>query len=423
MRRAFFSLYGLLVIAVIALGWGLDRLWSAYFAEPANDTSYPLLVSTLAQSIDQPDGLVDISAVTDPALELKILPLESFARSNLLEQIQLGQPLLAHHRDSAITYYQLLPHNQSILRIDIPTPKNANGFYYDLLLVVFYSSLALVVFLWMWPLSRDLAKLKKQTRVLGKEPIPDAWQIGPTSAIYDLARAFKGMSERIQELLASHQEMTYAVSHELRTPLARMKFALEIAASQKTPEKILEKLSSVRDDVSEMDSLINQLLAYAGFEQGSQELNIQSGDLAAMIDQLITRAKSDQRFSHITVSVESNLSGQVRCEWGLMERAIINLVLNAMRFAQLQILIKLSQHEQQIKVEVHDDGPGIAPQDRARVLQSFVRLTNHTNSQSRGFGLGLAIVHRIISWHQGTIDIAESELGGALVSLAWPANL
>lgn len=423
MRRAFLSLYGLLVISVVAVGWGLDRLWSSYFDQGSENTSYTTLVATLASAIDQPAGIVDINPAEDGSLKIKIFSLESFAKSNLLDNIQLGQPVEAHHSKTATTYYQLLPTNQSVMRIEITHSKSDNGIYSDILLIVFYGSLALVVFMWMWPLSRDLAKLKKQTRILGKEPIPPQWHIGPTSAIYDLARAFSRMSDRIQELLASHQEMTYAVSHELRTPLARMKFALEIASTQKSPEKIIEKLQSVRDDVTEMDSLVNQLLAYAGFEQSSQELDIQSGDLKAMVEQLLTRVATDQRFQHIQLSVDSKLTDPVRCEWGLMERAIINLVLNAMRFAKTQVLIKLSQEQNDIRVEVHDDGPGIPPDERSRVLQSFVRLTNHTNSQNRGFGLGLAIVNRVMTWHQGKVIVGESQFNGALVALCWPANL
>lgn len=426
MRRAFLSLYGLIVISVIAIGWGLDRLWNNYFANTAAPSTQQELVVTMAGILDQQD--TDFQAKMDliakpGSTQIKVFPIGSFAQSNLLAQIQQGRPVEVHQQRDTLTIYQLLPRRQSVLRLEISQPEAGDPFFYDLMLVVFYGSLALVVFLWMWPLSRDLAKLEKQTRILGKAPLPASLHIGPASAIYDLADAFQRMSERIQELLATHKEMTYAVSHELRTPLARMKFALEIAATHQEPQKILEKLDSVRQDVTEMDALVSQLLAYAGFEQGEQTMDFQQGDLQAMVEHLLERMQSDKSKKPIEVAVSSKLTGAVRCEWCLMERAILNLLLNACRFAQRQVIVKLIQDDYFNHVVVVDDGPGIAIEDRQRVLSSFVRLTNHTNSQERGFGLGLAIVQRVMTWHQGVIEISDSELGGTAVELRWPRNL
>lgn len=422
MRRAFLSLYGLIVVSVIVIGWGLDRLWNTYFVDEPSYAAHTQLIEILADTLDRPAPKWNLNSHLNHQLEL--LPLGSFAQSNLRDEILLGRPVEVHQTADTTTYYQYLPRTETVMRVKIHTPSGSTSeIYYDLLLVVFYGSLALVVFLWMWPLSRDLAKLKKQTRFLGKEPVPAKLHIGPTSAIYDVATAFNRMSERIQELLASHKEMTYAVSHELRTPLARMKFALEIAAHQQDTSKMLEKLHSVRDDVSEMDDLVNQLLAYAGFEQGEQEMDFQYGDLVAMVEQLRARITHVKPTHNIDISIDSTIEENIRCEWCLMERAIVNIMLNAQRFAKHQIIVQLSSSSSHIHVAVHDDGPGIPISERDRVVQSFVRLNNHTNSQTRGFGLGLAIVNRVMTWHKGHVQISDSHLGGACVELIWPKQL
>jgi signal transduction histidine kinase len=68
---------------------------------------------------------------------------------------------------------------------------------------------------------------------------------------------------------------------------------------------------------------------------------------------------------------------------------------------------------------VEDDGPGIAIEDRAKVFNSFTQL-KQSNSQKGRFGLGLAIVKRIAEWHQGSVIIEESVLGGARFVFRWP---
>src|SRR5690606_34962007 len=125
---------------------------------------------------------------------------------------------------------------------------------------LFYLLLAGVIFLWIWPLIRDLRSLEQQTRNFGRGTTSERVKLNPHSAVYQLGAEFNRMQARIDELLASYREMTYAVSHELRTPLARMKFALELAEQITQTPPIQKQLDSLRADVAEMDALINQLL-------------------------------------------------------------------------------------------------------------------------------------------------------------------
>jgi two-component system OmpR family sensor kinase len=291
---------------------------------------------------------------------------------------------------------------------------------YNLLLLSFYLAIALVIFLWIWPLSRDLNKLEKQTKLLGSEIVPDELRIAPTSAVYDLASDFNRMSRRVRDLLASHKEMTYAVSHELRTPLARMKFGLEMANDMQDLQKIKQQLAGVREDVTEMDTLVNQLFAYAGFENSDQKLDLQPGDMAALIHQLILRVKSNPAHAQLNYEFSSELSDDaVVCEWYLMERAILNLLHNAQRYAKNTITVTLRKSNTNFQIIVDDDGPGIPQHERERIFQSFIRLTDHTNAQTRGLGLGLAIVSKIMQWHGGRAFAEDAPNGGARVVLEW----
>jgi len=425
MHRAFLSLYSLIVIAVIGVGWGLDQLWNTHVpsASVTSEQTHvmDLVERVLIQSSPAQRDQAARQLAEDVQLELALHPLEDFANSRLLHRLSAGELVVVDSGDARIIYRSMA--DQQVVSWRQPRPQTPDPMLYNLLLIGFYLAIALVVFLWVWPLSRDLRKLEKQTRLLGSDTVPAELQLAPTSAVFDLASAFNGMARRIRDLLAAHKEMTYAVSHELRTPLARMKFGLEMANDLNDVQKIKQQLAGVREDVTEMDALVNQLFAYAGFEQSDQRLNLQPGDMPALIQQLISRVKSSPNHRTLKYLFINQLGDEtVVCEWYLMERAILNLLHNAQRYAVGEIVVTLAKQADCYRIQVDDDGPGIPESERERVFQSFVRLADHHNAQARGLGLGLAIVQRIMRWHGGSAVAYRSLQGGARLVLEWPVE-
>ena len=229
------------------------------------------------------------------------------------------------------------------------------------------------------------------------------------------------MRERICDLVASHKEMTSAVSHELRTPLARMRFALDIALAEGDIAKAKAHLEGLKLDVAEMESLVTGILQYAGFEQHSQRLSYQQGDLLPLLETLV--ARNGERSGKAFDIVDQSGGRQVWSEPKLMERSLHNVIQNAYRYAHSRVRVTLNVDEinQVCSVVVEEDGEGINGDDRKKVLEPFVRLPGQ--NQTSGFGLGLAITQRVLQWHQGGVTIGDSDLGGAKFTLYWPLNL
>lgn len=426
MRRAFLSLYSLIVVAVIAVGWGLDQFWQNHSPNERITESERQLLQVaeywLAQ-VPQDERQEALAKIEHQiGLPISLHSYEDFANTRIFEKISVGEPVLVETEEARFLYQRLRP-SELIIRIRQELPDAPDPLIYNLLLLVFYLAIALVIFIWVWPLSRDLDKLEKQTKLVGSDAVPPQLRIAPSSAVYDLASAFNRMGQRVRDLLASHKEMTYAVSHELRTPLARMKFGLEMANDFDDVQKIKKQLAGVREDVTEMDLLVNQLFAYAGFEHSDGKLDLQPGDMDAFIQHLISRAQSTPTQKELHYQFTNELGDElVVCEWYLMERVILNLLHNAQRYAKSQIHVILRKAGEKYQLLVDDDGPGIPPQERERIFQSFIRLTDHTNAQTRGLGLGLAIVRRIIQWHNGKAFAGVSPLGGARVGVEWVVN-
>ncbi|WP_045857879.1 ATP-binding protein [Teredinibacter purpureus] len=423
MNRAFASLYLLIIFSIIGVGWGVDKLWQSYNSEPEVNSYVNSLVNLLERELEQvvpaAYGQHVRKFANTAQLDVEILRADEISGSSLGQQILLGDLVTVTESSTLIVSYKRLPGSDSVVSIRQEIEVGHEQYFYQILSAVFYFLISLVIFFWVYPLSRDLRILQKNTQKLGSDGVPSAVDIAPHSTVFTLAQSLNGMSERIRALISTHKEMTYAVSHELRTPLARMKFALEIAATIEDRKVQARKLTSIRQDVSEMESLINGLLTYAGFEQGVTKLNLKPGDLGALIAEVVAGCRVDD--IAIEYDINDELNGQdVMCEWYLVERALHNVITNAQRYAQSKITITLAIDEKDYIVLVEDDGPGIPLEDRSRVFNSFVRLRQNTNFDKSGFGLGLSIVSRIMEWHNGRAHVRESQWGGACFELRWP---
>jgi len=391
--RAFFSLYLLIVLSIVTVGWGLDGLWETWNPEK-------------------------------PFSDVQVLQLQDFSGSTLLDRIASGEQVAFNDEQGKSYLYQKLDKLPLVLSIEHTPPPSP---WLEIFLgVIFYVALALAIFFWIWPLSRDLSKLERHTKSLGTQDPDQRVSLPPQSAAYSLAAAFNRMGDRILYLLNIQKEMTNAVSHELRTPLARMKFALAMAEDSSDLTQIKSRLSGIKEDVDEMDELVNQILHYANFDQSNPDLNWTQGDMLNLCQQIVRRLQANTSQTEKQVKVEFHARGQDSkapfcCDWTLMERAVLNLIQNALRHCHSVVNITLDNSEGAYAITVDDDGSGIPEASRTAVFESFVRLRNVNEGQSSGFGLGLTIVRRIAQWHHGQVSASESPEGGARFTLSWTA--
>ncbi|UZJ44571.1 ATP-binding protein [Marinimicrobium sp. C6131] len=424
MKRAFLSLYLLIVLATLGLGWALDQLWSAYQAEHPTQAPGAVLTSVLQHSsagrpLDQTRALIHRLASEGQA-DVRLAPLSDISGESIKARLEAGESLSFEDANGNLYHYGKLADHPQVIIIGEVTPDASRRFE-ALLAVLFYGALAAVVFFWLWPLTRDLNRLEQQAEALGRNPETAVMELQGHSAAQRLAQAFNQMARRIRDLLRSQREMTHAVSHELRTPLARMKFALEMADANSDPQTLRTRLQSLRADVAEMDQLVNQLLHYARFEQ-QPSLHLTPGDMPGLLQDLWHRLSGHLDHPPRLYLHTAAHPPPVVCDWPLMERALHNLLQNALRYARRRVDITLTTAADETQVQIEDDGPGIPEEERERIFESFVRLREAPELHSAGFGLGLAIVHRVMQWHHGTVRVDTATTGGARFTLRWPSE-
>ena len=220
-------------------------------------------------------------------------------------------------------------------------------------------------------------------------------------------RAFDIMRERIQRQIAQRTEMLAGVSHDLRTPLTRMK--LQLAMMPGAPEDI----GALRDDVVEMERMLESYLAFARGDGAEIAVASNPGELLAEVVGRFRRDGAD-----ITLHA-GNLPMRMPLKPIAFGRCLGNLISNAVRYAH-KIDVHAGHAEGFLRIDVDDDGPGIPLEKRDEAFRAFHRLEPSRNSRTGGIGLGLTIARDLVHGMGGDITLGESPAGGLRATLRIP---
>ena len=298
----------------------------------------------------------------------------------------------------------------------------------DLRLRLLTWSLIGVIFgiaLWFWvrPIWRDLEALRQTARDLGDGDFEARSPAARSQLFAPLSDTMNSMAERVQQLLATHRELSSAISHELRTPIARMRFALEMLSDTDDRAERERLWAMMEGDLDELDHLIDTSLTYARFERETPEPHFSSVHFAEWLRDEVDAIRLLGRDLIIAVDT-SRLpeSLAIDVDRKAMPYALRNLLRNAFKYAGRQITVSAQLQDGKIVVHVDDDGIGIPPDDRESVFSAFTRLDRSRDRATGGYGLGLAITRRVLELHGGTATADASPLGGARFTLAWPVT-
>ncbi|MDQ5857880.1 MAG: PAS domain S-box protein [Acidobacteriota bacterium] len=216
--------------------------------------------------------------------------------------------------------------------------------------------------------------------------------------------------------VAARDDFLSIASHELKTPVATLQLLvqnllrrLQSDPSSVSSETASERLAAVDKQVLRLTKLINDLLDLSRITDGRMELDLEPTDLASIVRDVVARHEEDARRAHCTVSVAVESPAQGVWDPMRLDQVVENLLSNAIKYgAGGRIEVRVDGDEDVARLMVRDEGIGIAAEAQARIFRRFERAVS-ANDYS-GFGLGLWIVHQIVSAHAGDLRV-ESEPG------------
>ena len=281
-------------------------------------------------------------------------------------------------------------------------------------------ALAIIVWIAVGRALRPVEVMREETDMITATDLRRRLAVPPgDDEIPRLARTLNEMLDRIDEGQHLQRQFVSDASHELRSPLAVIRHAAEVASMH--PDQV-EVSSLARDVLAEgarLEQLVSALLLLARLEV-EDRIGSEVIDLDDVVLTEVARAR--ERWD-VQVDAHAVGAGRTTGSVVLLGQAVRNLLDNAARHAQSTVTVGLEEHDDVVELRVGDDGSGIPVDDRDRVFERFVRLDEARARDEGGSGLGLAIVRRIVETWDGSVEVADSEAGGALFVVRLPRVL
>ena len=338
-----------------------------------------------------------------------------------LARLQRGQPIVQRgdrgDRGPALGFGLTGPDGSivAVLSLDV----GDRGSDSSRLLVLALLGLLAILAVGAWPLARSLtgrlAILEQGAgRIARGELGHRIPELRASDELGRLGLAFNDMAAQLEAQVRGQRALLTNVSHELRTPVARMRVLAELLAERLAGMPDAEHPATVRvrrgiaelgDDLIDLETLIADLLTSGRLDLGGAT----------------TLQRADTELAPLLTRVASKVNAHVNCDAALhaeldavlIERLLANLLHNARRACpegQIEIAAKLVGDH--ILLSVEDEGPGIAPSERAAIFEPFTRLDAARARDHGGVGLGLYLCRQIAQAHGGTIT-AEDRPDGA----------
>jgi len=246
-------------------------------------------------------------------------------------------------------------------------------------------------------------------------------------------RELEGHRERGARDRSDREELLAVVSHELRTPVtviggySRLLLSEEVGPLTPEQRKFLEESAK---SCRRLDAFIGKLLAASEAARGAEVLEVGRAPLAPLLHATVElfRPLLEEKDLRLSLDLAAD-AREARFDGLRLEQVMTNLVGNAVKYTPPGGLIEIatrgvpaSEDGREggfVEIRVSDDGPGIPPADRARVLEPYVQLGPRSGG---GLGLGLAICRRLVEAHGGRIHLEERLGGGCSVRFSLPAE-
>ena len=251
---------------------------------------------------------------------------------------------------------------------------------------------------------KPIILLSQAAKRFGKGQYDSDFKVSGALEIRQASYEFERMKKRILKHISQRTAMLSGISHDLKTPLTRLKLQIELLNKN-------QKLNSLKEEITEMEKMINEYLDFAS-NQYSQP--IENFNIIQLIQNLI-----DKSFKkNIRIKSPKNLVFSGRKN--LIRRCIANLINNSQKYAE-NIIITCKKMKTTIQINIDDDGPGIANEHKEKVFRPFYRVDKSRTLNESNVGLGLSIVEDIVNSHGGTVKLLNNPKGkGLRVSLSFP---
>lgn len=228
----------------------------------------------------------------------------------------------------------------------------------------------------------------------------------------------KTLNVSLNDLNKEKNEFMAIAVHDLKNPLQNILSTARVLKRSKdlSENELDEFTSNIISQTDRMFNLIKKLLDHNAIEQGNIKINNSSFGIGALCEELITNFKEEAAKKHINIVYDEHTENtELFVDKVIFYEILQNLLSNAIKFspAGKNVFVSCSKHENTLKVEIRDEGPGFTEADKEKVFTKFTRLSAKPTGNEHSTGLGLSIVKRLSELIGADISLESTEGNGA----------
>lgn len=285
-----------------------------------------------------------------------------------------------------------------------------------LLILAVTLTLALVIALVLTRvIARPIRQLDAAIRQLGSADFSRPIRVGGPDDLQDLGERLDWLRRRLTELEAQRNRFLRHVSHELKTPLTALREGAEllhdgVGGSLAPQQKMV--VSILRENCVKLQRMIEELLDYQHALHAAAALERQPVALESLLREVAEAHQLEAQAKRQTVTLDIP-PASIDADGDKLRTVFDNLVGNALKFTPEggRISLVLKEEPESVRVEVIDTGPGVPPDERRSIFDTFFRGRAKSGGRVEGSGLGLAIAREFVQAHGGTIGVASDGQG------------
>ena len=212
--------------------------------------------------------------------------------------------------------------------------------------------------------------------------------------------------------------------HEIRTPLSLIRLPLEKLREEEIKGKENKYISVIEKNVDYLLGIINQLLDFQKLESSALQLNLRKCNVNALVSDIFNQFSGSAELRGLTLHLclpREEINTMIDSE--KISKILVNLMGNAMKYAKSRIELKVLSVDDEVRIVVTDDGPGIPEDQHDKIFQAFYQLPDDPVASSKGTGIGLAFARSLAEAHHGNLFLEDSSEEGASFVLSLPLGV
>lgn len=271
----------------------------------------------------------------------------------------------------------------------------------------------------------DIRYREQYKKIMDENKRKSAQYLGEGAIFFLLISAgaiflFRAVKNQLK-ITTQQQNFMMAITHELKTPIAVTKLNLETLQKRKLETSQQEKLiNNTLQEANRMNALCNNLLLSSQMESAAYKKVTEQISINKLLGDCIRDFSVRYPYRNIIFNSKDEIT--IQGDVFLLQMAFNNLIENALKYSpkDTTIQVMVAHQENNCKVAITDEGNGISDEDKLKIFEKFYRIGSDATQKSKGTGLGLFLVKRIVDAHKGLVYVKDNQPKGSIFTIHLP---